>query len=198
MSRLARSTSSIYSGLYRYRVGDVLRVAGYKNNAPQFNFLCRENVVLSIDADHTNEVELQNAVGNLFPFDARVTEYTSYVDHATIPSHYVLLWELSVPPSVFEDCCLTIEESLNFFYREGRASVKSIGLLEIRVVEIGTFDKLMDYCISLGASMSQYKTPLCVKFEPLIALLNSRVVSSYFSPMCPKWVPGYRKWNNTN
>ncbi|PHT71409.1 putative indole-3-acetic acid-amido synthetase GH3.1 [Capsicum annuum] len=181
-----------------YRVGDVLRVAGYKNNAPQFNFLCRENVVLSIDADHTNEVELQNAVGNLFPFDARVTEYTSYVDHATIPSHYVLLWELSVPPSVFEDCCLTIEESLNFFYREGRASVKSIGLLEIRVVEIGTFDKLMDYCISLGASMSQYKTPLCVKFEPLIALLNSRVVSSYFSPMCPKWVPGYRKWNNTN
>ncbi|KAM3339615.1 indole-3-acetic acid-amido synthetase GH3.6-like isoform X1 [Capsicum galapagoense] len=197
-----------YSGLYRYRVGDVLRVAGYKNNAPQFNFLCRENVVLSIDADHTNEVELQNAMrnasANLFPFDARVTEYTSYVDNATVPSHYVLFWELSVngstpiPPSVFEDCCLTIEESLNFFYRQGRAYEKSIGPLEIRVVEIGTFDKLMDYCVSLGASMSQYKTPLCVKFEPLIDLLNSRVVSSYFSPMCPKWVPGYRKWNNTN
>ncbi|PHU05839.1 putative indole-3-acetic acid-amido synthetase GH3.4 [Capsicum chinense] len=193
-----------YSGLYRYRVSDVLRVAGYKNNAPQFTFLCRENVVLSIDADHTNEVELQNAVrnavGNLFPFDARVTEYTSYVDNATIPSHYVLFWELSVngstpiPPSVFEDCCLTIEESLNFFYRQGRAYEKTIGPLEIRVVEIGTFDQLMDYCVSLGASMSQYKTPLCVKFEPHIDLLNSRVVSSYFSPMCPKWVPGYKKW----
>ncbi|KAH0721274.1 hypothetical protein KY290_006197 [Solanum tuberosum] len=191
-----------YSGLYRYRVSDVLRVAGYKNNAPQFNFLCRENVVLSIDDDKTNEVELQNAVknaaGNLFPFDAHVTEYTSYVDIATIPSHYVLFWELRVngsnpiPPSVFEDCCVTIEESLNSFYCKGRASDKSIGPLENRVVEIGTFDKLMDYCISLGASMNQYKTPLCVKFAPLVDLLNSRVVSSYFSPMCPKWVPRYK------
>lgn len=54
--------------------------------APQFNFLCQENVVLSIDDD--NEVELQNAVknasGNLFRFDAHVTEYTSYVDIATM------------------------------------------------------------------------------------------------------------------
>lgn len=186
----------------------MLRVAGYKNKAPQFNFLCREYVVLSIDADKTNEVELQNAAknaeGNLFPFDAHVTEFTSYVDIATIPSHYVLFWELSVngstpvPPSVFEDCCLTIEESLNFFYRQGRASDKSIGPLEIRVVEIRTFDKLMDYCVSLGASTSQYKTPLCVKFAFLVDLLNSRVVSSYFSPVCPKWVPGYKKWNNMN
>ncbi|KAI9088963.1 hypothetical protein K1719_029242 [Acacia pycnantha] len=29
-----------YSGLYRYRVGDILRVAGFKNKAPQFNFVC--------------------------------------------------------------------------------------------------------------------------------------------------------------
>ncbi|XP_049387873.1 indole-3-acetic acid-amido synthetase GH3.6-like, partial [Solanum stenotomum] len=43
-----------YSGLYRYRVGDVLRVSGYKNNAPQFNFIRRENVILSIDFDKTN------------------------------------------------------------------------------------------------------------------------------------------------
>nr|XP_016461587.1 PREDICTED: indole-3-acetic acid-amido synthetase GH3.6-like [Nicotiana tabacum] len=197
-----------YSGLYRYRVGDVLQVAGYKNNAPRFNFLCRENVVLSIGADFTNEVELQNAVknavGNLVPFDSQVTEYTSYVDITTIPSHYVIFWELNandstlVPPSVFEDCCLTIEESLNYFYREGRASNESIGPLEIRVLEIGTFDKLMDYCMSLGASMNQYKTPRCLKYAPLIELLNSRVVSSYFSPMCPKWVPGYKKWDGNN
>ncbi|KAM3204026.1 hypothetical protein P3L10_027435 [Capsicum annuum] len=73
-----------YSGLYRYRVGDVLRVAGYKNNVPQFNFSCRENVILSIDSDKTDEFELQNAANNLMPFDARVTEYTSYADIATI------------------------------------------------------------------------------------------------------------------
>lgn len=197
-----------YSGLYRYRVGDVLRVAGFKNNAPQFNFICRKNVVLCIDSDKTDEVELQNAVKNavnhLLPFGATLAEYTSYADTTTIPGHYVLYWELSlngntpIPPSVFEDCCLTIEESLNSVYRQGRVCDKSIGPLEIKVVEPGTFDKLMDYAISLGASINQYKTPRCVKFAPIVELLNSRAVSSYFSPKCPKWFPGHKQWINMN
>ncbi|KAA3467547.1 indole-3-acetic acid-amido synthetase GH3.6 [Gossypium australe] len=197
-----------YSGLYRYRVGDVLRVAGFKNNAPQFNFICRKNVVLCIDSDKTDEVELQNAVKNavnhLLPFGATLAEYTSYADTTTIPGHYVLYWELSlnrntpIPPSVFEDCCLTIEESLNSVYRQGRVCDKSIGPLEIKVVEPGTFDKLMDYAISLGASINQYKTPRCVKFAPIVELLNSRAVSSYFSPKSPKWFPGHKQWSNNN
>ncbi|KDP39002.1 hypothetical protein JCGZ_00759 [Jatropha curcas] len=197
-----------YAGLYRYRVGDVLRVAGFKNKAPQFNFICRKNVVLSIDSDKTDEVELQNAVKNavnhLVPFDATLAEYTSYADTTSIPGHYVLFWELSlngstpIPPSIFEDCCLTIEESLNSVYRQGRVSDKSIGPLEIKIVEPGTFDKLMDYAISLGASINQYKTPRCVKFAPIVELLNSRVVSSYLSPKCPKWIPGHKQWGNKN
>ncbi|XVE50459.1 hypothetical protein DITRI_Ditri01bG0163800 [Diplodiscus trichospermus] len=197
-----------YAGLHRYRVGDVLRVAGFKNKAPQFNFICRKNVVLSIDSDKTDEVELQNAVKNavnhLLPFGATLAEYTSYADTTTIPGHYVLYWELSlngttpIPPSVFEDCCLTIEESLNSVYRQGRVCDKSIGPLEIKIVEPGTFDKLMDYAISLGASINQYKTPRCVKFAPIIELLNSRAVSSYFSPKCPKWLPGHKQWSNKN
>jgi len=197
------------TGLYRYRVGDILRVAGFKHRAPQFNFVCRKNVVLSIDSDKTDEVELHNAVesavAHLRPFDAALLEYTSYADTTTtIPGHYVLFWEVNqngstqIPPSVFEDCCLAIEESLNSVYRQGRVSDKSIGPLEIRVVESGTFDKLMDYAISLGASINQYKTPRCVTYEPIIELLNSRVVSTYFSPKCPKWVPGHKHWCNAD
>lgn len=196
----------INEGLYRYRVGDILRVAGFKNKAPQFNFVCRKNVVLSIDADKTDEVELHNAVktasNHLSPFDAHLTEYTSFADTSTIPGHYVLYWEiclstnetLIIPPAVFEDCCLTIEESLNSVYRQGRVSDKSIGPLEIRVVENGTFDKLMDYAVTNGASINQYKAPRCVKYAPIIELLNTRVVTKYFSPKCPKWVPGHKQW----
>ncbi|RWR90963.1 GH3 auxin-responsive promoter [Cinnamomum micranthum f. kanehirae] len=196
-----------YAGLYRYRVGDVLRVAGFKNKAPQFNFICRKNVVLSIDSDKTDEVELQNAVKNavnhLEPFDISLIEYTSYADTSSIPGHYVLYWELrlgatAIPPSVFEDCCLAVEESLNSVYRQGRVSDKSIAPLEIKIVETGTFDKLMDYAISRGASINQYKTPRCVKFTPIVELLNSRVLTNYFSPKCPKWSPGHKKWSNTH
>ncbi|KAG6387376.1 hypothetical protein SASPL_152563 [Salvia splendens] len=199
-----------YAGLYRYRVGDVLRVAGFKNKAPQFNFICRKNVVLSIDSDKTDEVELQaavlSAVGHLEPFGASLTEYTSYADTSSIPGHYVLYWELShnrlipIPPSVFEDCCLTVEESLNSVYRQHRA-YEAIGPLEIRIVEVGTFDKLMDYAISLGASINQYKTPRCVKFAPIVELLNSRLESSFFSPKCPKFTAAaapHNQWSTDN
>ncbi|KAJ8629025.1 hypothetical protein MRB53_022348 [Persea americana] len=184
-----------YAGLYRYRVGDVLRVAGFKNKAPQFYFVRRKNVILSIDADKTNEVELQNAVNNaikhLEPFGASLIGYTSYADTSSIPGHYVLYWEICVyatpiPSLVFEACCLAVEESLNSVYHYCRFSDESIAPLEIKIVETGTFDKLMDYALSLGTSMSQYKTPLCVKLTPMVELLNSSVLSNYFSPKCPK------------
>lgn len=185
----------------------MLRVAGFKNKAPQFNFVCRKNVVLSIDSDKTDEVELQSAVKSaakhLEPFDASLVEYTSYADASSIPGHYVLYWELrqgaaGVPPSVFEDCCLAVEECLNSVYRQGRAADKSIGPLEIKVVEAGTFDKLMDYALSLGASINQYKTPRCVKYTPIVELLDCRAVGSYRSPKCPRWAPGHKQWNHQN
>lgn len=199
-----------YAGLYRYRVGDILKVAGFKNKVPQFHFVCRKNVALSIDSDKTYEVELHDAVlkasTHLLPFEASLTEYTSYADTSTIPGHYVLYWEINkrsdetvqiIPTSVFEDCCLTVEESLNSVYRQCRVSDKSIGPLEIKVVENGTFDKLMDYAISNGASINQYKAPRCVKYAPIIELLDLRVVSSYFSPKYPKWVPGQKQWSSS-
>ncbi|XP_022922958.1 probable indole-3-acetic acid-amido synthetase GH3.1 [Cucurbita moschata] len=190
-----------YAGLYRYRVGDILRVTGFHNAAPQFHFVRRKNVVLSIDSDKTDEAELQKAVENasklLKEWKASVVEYTSYAETKTIPGHYVIYWELMVKeaegkwPSkeVMEECCLAMEESLNSVYRQGRVADHSIGALEIRVVKNGTFEELMDYAISRGASINQYKVPRCVNFTPIMELLDSRVVSAHFSPALPRWTP---------
>lgn len=83
------------TGLYRYRVGDILRVAGFKNKAPQFNFICRKNVVLSIDSDKTDEVELQTAV-RMDQTIFHTTDYTSCADASTIPGHCILYWEIII------------------------------------------------------------------------------------------------------
>ena len=146
------------AGLYRYRVGDVLRVTGFHNSAPQFQFVCRKNVMLSIESDKTDEVELQNAVDkatkHLGSYGAQLIEYTSYADVSSIPGHYVLFWELKnslhmeLPCEVLRQCCLTVEENLNSVYRQGRAADKSIGPLVIKIVESGTFEELMDYALS--------------------------------------------------
>lgn len=189
-----------YAGLYRYHVGDILRVTGFHNSAPQFHFVRRKNVLLSIDSDKTDESELQCAVENasklLSGFNTSVVEYTSYADTRTIPGHYVIYWELLTKDSanspsheVLDRCCLEMEESLNSVYRQCRVSDHSIGPLEIRVVRSGTFEELMDYAISRGASINQYKVPRCVNFTPIMELLDSRVVSVHFSQDLPHWTP---------
>ncbi|KAI3411331.1 uncharacterized protein J3R85_018119 [Psidium guajava] len=192
-----------YAGLCRYRVGDILLVTGFHNADPQFRFVRRKNVLLSIDSDKTDESELQKAVESasalLREFNTSVVEYTSYANTKTIPGHYVIYWELLVKePSnaptheVLNRCCLAMEECLNTVYRQCRVADNSIGPLEIRVVNNGTFEELMDYAISRGASINQYKAPRCVNFTPIVELLDSRVVSVHFSPSAPRWTPERR------
>ncbi|KAL4354974.1 hypothetical protein GQ457_06G035520 [Hibiscus cannabinus] len=192
-----------YAGLCRYRVGDILRVTGFHNSAPQFRFVRRKNVLLSIESDKTDEAELQNAIESasllLKEFNTSVVEYTSYADTKQIPGHYVIYWELLVKDSanaptvdVLNQCCLQMEESLNSVYRQSRVADNSIGPLEIRVVQNGTFEELMDYAISRGASINQYKVPRCISFTPIMELLDSRVVSKHFSPCLPHWTPERR------
>ncbi|CAN1763405.1 Indole-3-acetic acid-amido synthetase GH3.3 [Linum perenne] len=186
-----------YAGLCRYRVGDILRVTGFHNAAPQFRFIRRKNVLLSIDSDKTDESELQRAIEDasklLKEYKTSVVEYTSYADTKGIPGHYVIFWELLVKNArhapteeVMEKCCLAMEEALNSVYRQGRV-MESIGALEIRVVQNGTFEELMDYAISRGASINQYKVPRCVSYTPIMELLDGRVVSRHFSPSVPHW-----------
>ncbi|GLT74722.1 hypothetical protein SLA2020_465050 [Shorea laevis] len=74
-----------------------------------------------------------------------------------------------------------MEESLDATYKINRKE-NSIGTLEIRVVTPRTFDALMEYFISHGSFVGQYKTPRCVKSDEAIKLLNCRVVGRYFSP----------------
>ncbi|KAJ1403206.1 GH3 family [Sesbania bispinosa] len=204
VGKLYELVITAYSGLCRYRVGDILQVTGFHNSAPQFRFVRRKNVLLSIDSDKTDEAELQKAIENasmlLKEFNTSVVEYTSYADTRSIPGHYVIYWELMVKDSsnkptdeVLKQCCLTMEDSLNSVYRQGRVADNSIGPLEIRVVKSGTFEELMDYAISRGASINQYKVPRCVSFTPITELLDSRVDSVYFSPGAPHWTPERRR-----
>ncbi|PKA59881.1 putative indole-3-acetic acid-amido synthetase GH3.8 [Apostasia shenzhenica] len=167
-------------------------VTGFHNAAPEFKFIRRKNVLLSIEFDKTDESELQWAVERsselLRPLGASVAEYTSRTCTKTIPGHYVIYWELLLrekaeapAPAVLEKCCLAMEEEMNIGYRHDRAS-DLIGPLEIRVVRAGTFDEVMEEAIGRGASINQYKVPRCVGLGPTAELLDSRVESAHFSP----------------
>ncbi|XP_010556077.1 PREDICTED: indole-3-acetic acid-amido synthetase GH3.17-like [Tarenaya hassleriana] len=189
-----------FAGLYRYRVGDVLRATGFHNNAPQFQVVGRQKVVLSIDMDKTYEEDLLKAMTQakhkLEQHKLMLTDFTSYAETSSFPGHYVLYWELKtklndrkleLDPVVMEECCFIVEESLDAVYRKCRTNDKNIGPLEIKVVKQGTFDELMNLFVSRGSSVSQYKTPRSVVFEDALKVLDSGVLSEFFSSKTPSW-----------
>uniref|UniRef100_A0A0D9XSM2 GH3 C-terminal domain-containing protein n=1 Tax=Leersia perrieri TaxID=77586 RepID=A0A0D9XSM2_9ORYZ len=169
-------------------------VSGFHNAAPQFRFVRRRNVVLSVDADKTTEDDLHRAVVAAAkrllepPLGFVLIDYTAYADASSVPGHYVLFCELTPPAPRNDDvvarvmvaCCGAVEEGLDAMYRQLRGR-RDIGPLEIRVVSPGAFDALMDARVARGASVSQYKTPRCAARAEDVALLDALVVNRFFS-----------------
>ncbi|WZY97423.1 hypothetical protein YC2023_069752 [Brassica napus] len=190
-----------FSGLHRCRVGDVLEATGYYNKTPQFRFVRRKTTVLSVHLEPTTEEDLLKALASatviLESLDLMLTGFTCYGDVSTVPGHYVFYLELkakvnnnSIDDEVLDnkvlvECCRVMEESLNGSYRRFRRKNGSIGALEIRVVQQGTFDSLMDFFVSRGSSISQYKTPMCINSAEALKVLEDKVLARFFSDKSP-------------
>ncbi|KAG2267851.1 hypothetical protein Bca52824_062406 [Brassica carinata] len=132
--------------------------------APQFRFV-----------QPTTEEDLLKALARttavLESSDLMLTGFTCYADVSTVPGHYVFYMELKakvnynstdVLPLVLVECCRVMEESLGGSYSSFRRKDGQIGHLEIRVVQKGTFESLMNFFVSRGSPIPQYKTPICI------------------------------------
>ncbi|CAO2205130.1 unnamed protein product [Urochloa humidicola] len=158
-----------FAGLYRYRLGDVVKVAGFYNSTPKLKFVCRGILTLSINVDKNNEQDVQLAVDRAAKILAaerlEVIEYTSYADVSSDPGHYIVFWELSAEAKddgVLQSCCDELDRS---FVDAGYVSSRkknAIGPLELRVLQPGTFQKVLEHYLSLGAPVNQFKLPRCV------------------------------------
>ncbi|CAH2036169.1 unnamed protein product [Thlaspi arvense] len=118
-------------------------------------------MLLSIGMDQTNEEYLFKALNRakmvLDSSDLMLADFSSYADISTTP---------------------VIEDSLDDEYKYCRSN-EFVGPLEIRVVNDGTFDSLMDLAISKGASVAQYKTPTCITSEKALEILEENVVARF-------------------
>ncbi|KFK36070.1 hypothetical protein AALP_AA4G073600 [Arabis alpina] len=124
----------------------------------------------------------------------QVSGFYNSAPQFSLPGHYVFYWELkgkniddivTLDKKVMVECCCVMEESFDVMYRKNRRKDGSIRALEIRVVQQGTFESVMDYFISKGASPSQYKTPLCINSPEVLAILEDTVLARFFSDKSP-------------
>lgn len=178
-----------FAGLYRYRLGDVVKVKGFHRSTPELQFICRRNLLLNINIDKNTEKDLQlsvEAAGKILEAEKmEVVDFTSCVDTSTEPAHYVIFWEISgnANHEVLADCCNSLDLSFeDAGYRSSR-KVNGIGPLELRILKRGTFHKIMHHFVGLGAAVSQFKTPRFVgpTNNNLMHILSTNVLNSYFS-----------------
>lgn len=178
-----------FAGLYRYRLGDVVKVIGFHNSTPEIKFVCRRNLLLTINIDKNTEKDLQlsvEAAGKLLSEEKLdVVDFSSHVDLSTDPGHYVIFWEISGEASqeVLQECCNCLDKSFVDAGYVSSRKVNAIGALELRVVRRGTFQKILDHYLGLGSAVSQFKTPRCVgpTNNLVLQILCANVVTSYFS-----------------
>uniref|UniRef100_A0A1U7WMR4 Jasmonic acid-amido synthetase JAR1-like n=3 Tax=Nicotiana sylvestris TaxID=4096 RepID=A0A1U7WMR4_NICSY len=147
-----------FAGLYRYRLGDVVKVKGFHNGTPELQFVCRRNLLLSINIDKNTEKDLQLAVEaaskRLVDEKLEVVDFTSQVNVSADPGHYVIFWELSgeATDEMLQDCCNCLDSSfIDAGYVSSR-KVNAIGALELRIVKRGTFHKILDHFVGLGGA----------------------------------------------
>ncbi|GAB2291078.1 Jasmonoyl--L-amino acid synthetase jar4 [Dionaea muscipula] len=190
ITTFADSVQLIFEGLYRYRLGDVVKVMGFHNSTPELKFVCRRNLLLTINIDKNTEKDLQLAVEEaakcLLLGKVDVVDFTSHVDRSTEPGHYVIFWELGgdvEDVNVLKACCNCLDLSFADMGYVSSRKVGTIGPLELRIVHKGTFKKILEHVLNLGVAVNQYKTPRCIgpNNEAVLQILFNNVSEIYVS-----------------
>lgn len=166
----------------------MVQVAGFHNNTPKLNFICRRKLILTINIDKNTEKDLQLVVekgSKLLTVRARaeLIDFTSHADVKHHPGHYVIYWEINgtVDDIILKQSCDKMDASFSDQGYVVSRKMRSIGALELCILENGTFKKILDYFLGNGAAFSQFKTPRCTNDKHILRILNVCTLKRFFS-----------------
>lgn len=179
-------------GLYRYRFGDVVKIAGFHHQCPIIEFMYRQGQFLNVRGEKTSEKTFYNALMKAVSnWDGlKLTDYCcseslliseegEKKDYA--PFYYVFLEFDSTDGDamLIEEQKNQIDETLcNLSYVYGSFRKKgSIQKMKVYMVKPGTFQGLRQFAIeTTQASANQYKIPRVVKTKEAAAFMMKNVI----------------------
>lgn len=171
-----------YAGLYRYRLGDIVKVVGYYNNSPEIEFLYRKNQILNMVSEKTTEEHLKISINNTMKeMKTILIDYTTLADNTITPGKYIFYMELK--DSISNNKLKQMEKKLdlqlqkvNLAYERFRNSNR-LSCLSIKVVRKNTFDDINKYLIEKGVSKSQIKIPRVINNKKeILKILKSNII----------------------
>lgn len=167
-----------YAGLYRYRIGDVIKVVGFYNNCPEVEFLYRKNQVLNMVSEKTNEEHLTNAIRNTVrQLNLNLADYTTMPDNSTTPGRYIFYFELK--NNIYNYKVELLEKTLdreirnsNLAYDRARNN-KKLGRVQVILLKSNTFNLVKESLLNKGISKNQIKIPrVAINNKNILDILN--------------------------
>ncbi|KAI4897218.1 hypothetical protein NFI96_015297, partial [Prochilodus magdalenae] len=176
------------AGLYRYRIGDIIKVVGFHNQCPVVEFLYRRGQMLSVRGEKVTEAlflgALKKAVA-LWP-GAKLLDYCCAESGILGDSsggaqpHYQVFLELKGIRNLTEeqryklDCCLQADSAV---YRSFRIK-GSIGPMRVQLVSQGAFEELKGHMTSSNISSSNtFKMQRVIRRKEYADFLLGKTVS---------------------
>lgn len=171
-----------YSGFYRYRVGDVIKVVGHSHQSPVIEFMYRKGQLLNVAAEKTSEQAVQFALSTTTKAVGVVLEdYTVTLEVDDVVGHYLFYIEVN-EPVITPDKALEIRNTLEKCLGEANprylagVKAKRINEVDIHFVRAGTFQTLKQELLKRGASLNQVKIPRLIQDPLLIQLLEKNKI----------------------
>lgn len=188
LTSLARGESyeivvTTIAGLYRYRLGDIIKCVGHYNQSPIVEFLYRKGSLLNIAGEKVSEntifTALTLAVSKLGS-DYQLIDYTTSISLSS-PMKYIIYLELSPALLSQTDLIILTKETekiiskLNTFYSNLRQS-NAIDCPTIKLVESKSFNLLKNKIVAKNSTNSQFKMPRLLKDDACQKFLESKVL----------------------
>lgn len=173
-----------YAGLYRYRLGDVVKVVDYYNNSPEIEFLFRKNQVLNMVAEKTNEEQLTSAIKKcMSSLNLNLVDFTTIPDNSITPGRYVFYCEFkekieSKDIKILEKQLDKELKKSNLAYDRARNN-KKLGNIKIVILKSGTFKIIKESLFKKGISKNQIKIPrVVINNENILRIINEYKIKS--------------------
>ena len=171
-----------YAGLYRYRIGDVIKVVGFYNNCPEIEFLYRKNQVLNMVSEKTNEEHLTNTIKNTIEkLKLNLVDYTTIQDNSISPGRYIFYFELK--DKLSNSKVKLLEETLdseirksNLAYDRARNN-KRLGMTKVTLLSSNTFNLIKESLLNKGISKNQIKIPrVIINNRNILNIINKNKI----------------------
>lgn len=169
-------------GFWRYRLGDVVGVAGFdpRDGQPVVRYIERRNMHIRIANEVTTETQLRSVVDATSGLLGGVSEFCVCPDYRESVGRYAFLVELqgnigadaSAAPVALHDELQKLNEN---YLRDCQAG--KIGMPTVRVLQPGTFVDFRAWKIrAKNIAAGQVKVPIVVWDEVNLAWLEERVI----------------------